>query len=151
MRDKNLKSDETEDENTFQFLVTVDQAEEDEEALIESLRSEIKFLVDDEREGAKEYLKSFGEVSSDSKGKEVVKDDEETELQPHSGKRGKRGAASAAASASASGSSTRGKKQQKTAIGPIIDPRKLKKDTESAPHMFDLALKSQCASVDFLQ
>ena len=127
-------------DNHYQYLVTVEQAEEDEEALMQHIRSEIKFLVDDDREGAKEYLKSFGECTPE--GKTASKNEhvkvEDGELEPAAGgNKRKRGAASAASTTASSGSGSTGKKGKKAALGPIIDPRKLKKDTQFASHLCD--------------
>lgn len=149
-----MKVDEKESDTNhdyYQYLVTVDQAEEEEDSLIQFIRSEIKFLVDDDREGAKAYLKSFGDVVPTT-AKEInnVKEDEESETPLTSGKKGKRGTSSAASVGASSGAPAKPKKQKVT-LGPIIDPRKLKKDTEFEPHLFDLTLQSQCASLDFLQ
>ena len=132
-------------DNHYQYLVTVEQAEEDEEALIQCVRSEIKFLVDDDREGAKEYLKSFGERTP--QGKDASKNDntkvEDVEQDlPAGGNKRKRGAASAASTTASSGSGSTGKKGKKVALGPIIDPRKLKKDTEFASHLFDFTMQN---------
>ena len=134
--DKNLKIDETAefDAKCYQYLVTVDMAEEDEEALTESIRAEIKMLIEDDREGANVFLKSFG---SEKKEKEKEKDGDVTgaAVDVEKGADGevvKTGNKRTVGSTSAK-SMTSKKTKKNAPLGPIVDPRKLRADFELDP------------------
>lgn len=60
MQDPNLDPDESANSDTLLYLVTVEQVEHDERAWVETIRSSIKPLVDDERDEARRLLETYG-------------------------------------------------------------------------------------------
>ena len=65
--------DDEDDHSNLLFHVTVDQFDENEEEIVETLRSQIKILVEDERVEARKMLSTFGaddeedEIGEDNK------------------------------------------------------------------------------------
>lgn len=72
--DPNLKTqsasregtDDDDDESGYLYNVMVEQIDQNEEEIMEALRSEIKVLVDDERAEAKKMLATFGADDDDT-------------------------------------------------------------------------------------
>ena len=67
MIDRNLTSEGDED-SSYLYLVTVEQAQEDEESFREVTKANIKVLIDDPREEAKKLLATFGGMDGDADG-----------------------------------------------------------------------------------
>lgn len=93
-------------------------------------------MVNDQREGAKAFLETFGQPKKDDKEKEPtnskgLNQDEAIETEGQETPRPKRGSKRGADSSAASTASTTSKKGKKVLLGPVIDPRKLKLGMES--------------------
>lgn len=59
-------TDDDDDESAYLYNVLVDQIDQNEEEIVESLRSQIKVLVEDERAEAKKMLATFGADDDDT-------------------------------------------------------------------------------------
>ena len=89
MSDPNLDPDDSASNDNMLYLVTVEQVENDETAWIETIRSSIKPLVDDERDEACRLLETYGaygvepivdqQKSADS---QAIKDGSSSEVAP---------------------------------------------------------------------
>jgi len=119
----------SENSETLLYLVTVEQAEQDEHLWRETIRSTIKPLVDDERAESRRLLETYGaqgsETTSDRQTptRPAIKDGSEP-LDGASGV-GVQGTPKAAAKRRASG-----KKKEKGDESRVFDPKKIKVGSE---------------------
>jgi len=128
--DPNLDDGQDSDDNgSLLYLVTVEQAEQDENFWQETIRNTIKPLVDDEREESRRLLETYGaqgsETTSDHQTptRPAIKDGSEP-LDGASGV-GVQGTPKAAAKRRASG-----KKKEKGDDSRVLDPKKIKVGSE---------------------
>ena len=112
-------TDDDDDESAYLYNVMVDQIDEKEEEIVETLRAQIKVLVDDERAEAKKMLATFG-ADDEEEEKEGDPDGDGQAETP----KPKKGAASQASGKKAAKSKPKAKGKalpDKTSNGTVMD------------------------------
>jgi len=121
--DPNLDDGQDSDDNgSLLYLVTVEQAEEDEHLWRESIRSTIKPLVDDEREESRRLLETYG-----AQGTEAIDHQTPTRAAIKDGSESLDGSTTPKAAAKRRAS---GKKKEKGDDSRVLDPKKIKVGSE---------------------